>query len=283
MLVQNVKEIIDLLEALNPTDEHCYEKAILAYTKLKNFPVNIFEEPENMPVFRTRTHVDTDFFENINEISFAPNNSINYFARCNRPGQSVFYCSENRPISYLELIENWIDTKNVGDIMKVTIGRWIIKPKMSSIIVTSPDIESRISAYDKYYGAIFDDITNKQEKELKEANQIFYRYLTTKFRLQAKKDLKTYIITTAYCNLALIHAKDKAQAICYPSVPSKETGVNWAISSAFITNNNIELTNVLRDEFQVFKNENDKYDFRQIDNIEAVKINLEASTIIWKI
>ncbi|HRG01274.1 MAG TPA: hypothetical protein PKZ75_09170 [Bacteroidia bacterium] len=281
MLVKNVNEIIDSLEALNPNDEYCYEKAILAYSKLINFPVILFEEKVNMPVFRTRTHVDIDFFEKISQISLPPKDAINYFARCNRPGQNVFYCSENRPISYFELIENWIETKNVGDVFRVTIGRWMIKSQMSSIIVTFPDMDSRISEYDKYYGAVYDDLVKDQEQDLKEANHTFFRYLANKFRLPAKRDLKTYIITTAYCNLALLHAKGKAHAICYPSVPSKQIGVNWAISSTFITPDNIELTNALCDEFQVYKNEIGKFDFRQIGNIEAHHISIQDNILNW--
>lgn len=284
MFIQSVNETIKLLEAINSSDEYAYERAVLAYRHLKEFPVVVCEEKFDVPIFHSRTHFDNDFFQAVSDVFLPPTEVVKYFGRCNRPGQRMLYCSENRSTSYYEFIEDWINTKKIHEKFNVTIGRWVLKNTLSSIIVTTPDETARISEYDKCYGKILDNHLNGQSSELKEANSIFYRYLTSKFRKPAKDDIKTYVITAAYCNLAFIRTKDKAQAICYPSVPSElggQAGINWAISPNFATFNYMELTHIVRDEFKSYKNENNKISFHSTKYSEAKEINVSKNVIIW--
>lgn len=281
MFLESVHKTIDMLEAINPNDEFAYEKAIIAYSKLREFPVFIIEDAPGFPVFRTRTHIEDGTFNSIDEISLPPKGAIKNFARCNKPGQQIFYCSENRPVSYLELLDYWVSTKNAYDKLHVTIGRWVTKKNLSSIIITTPNKTDRKSDYDKHYGVIFDEILSKQDSKILDANILFYSYLTSKFRLAAKDDLKTYIITSTYSNLAFIHARGKAESICYPSVPSLEIGVNWAISPTFFNSENIELTHVMKSEFEVLPIESNKYNFQETATIEAQSISLVDKMILW--
>ncbi len=105
MTVQNVQEAIAKLEGLNPLDTYAYEKAILIFMSISQLPFLILEMPEPFHVFRTRTHDTDNFINEIKDIEIPPAQFVKSFARCNRPFQPIFYCSDFRPTSYSELVE----------------------------------------------------------------------------------------------------------------------------------------------------------------------------------
>ncbi|SNR25012.1 RES domain-containing protein [Flavobacterium sp. ov086] len=279
MTVEKVKNVIEKLEAINPENEYAYEKAVLAYLTIGRLPVLLYDIPEKSVFFRTRTHEKDDLFQSISEISITPNHFVKNFARCNRPFQSKFYCSENRPTSFAELVEYWSETKEVNDKVYVTIGRWQLTKPFRGIIVTTPDKENRVSEFDKEHGAVMETFIEQSDLEMREAIILFYRFLFEKFRKSSKHDPKTYIITTAYCNVALAHSEGKADGIYYPSVPFGGQGVNLAINSEFIKN--LELTHVLRNELTVSKNGNDKHEFTETGKIDASSFSFAQNLIQW--
>ena len=279
MTVEKVKNVIEKLEAINPENEYAYEKAVLAYLTIGRLPVLLYDIPEKSVFFRTRTHEKDDLFQSISEISITPNDFVKNFARCNRPFQSKFYCSENRPTSFAELVEYWSETKEVNDKVYVTIGRWQLTKPFRGIIVTTPDKENRVSEFDKEHGAVMETFIEQSDLEMREAIILFYRFLFEKFRKSSKHDPKTYIITTAYCNVALAHSEGKADGIYYPSVPFGGQGVNLAINSEFIKN--LELTHVLRNELTVSKNGNDKHEFTETGKIDASSFSFAQNLIQW--
>lgn len=281
--VENILAAIDKLERIDTSDEYAYERALLAYASIKKIPVLIHFIEAGTPVFRTRTHEegDKEVFESLTDIFSPPSSFVKRFARCNRPFQSVFYCSENRPTSYSELVDYWADSRKYGEKLLVTIGRWVLKRPLSTVAVTTPDKDKRISDFDKSHGQYLDHFLSDYEGDFLEANIIFYRYLTEKFRMPAKNDLKTYIITTAYCNYALMHAAGQSEAIYYPSVPFGGKGVNFALNSTYSSFNNLVLTHVIRDEFTIERNENGRHSFVQTGNIVAKEIDVSNNKIIW--
>jgi hypothetical protein len=280
MTVDNVKSAIEKLEAINPAKEYAYEKAILAYLTINKFPVFLYDIPVGSIIFRTRTHETNNLFQAVSDISITPNSLVKNFARCNRPFQSKFYCSENRQTSFAELVHNWAETKNYGENVYVTISRWELKKALKTIIVTTPDKDNRISDFDKRHGAELEIFIASCEPEIREATTILYRYLFEKFRKPAKDDLKTYIITAAYCNLALTHSMGNADGIYYPSVPFDGQGVNFAINADFATLENIELTNVIRNKLSISENENKKHSFTETELKEA-KFDTLNNSIEW--
>lgn len=281
MKIEQVETTIKLLEEINPIDEFAYEKAILAYRNINNFPILSDNIPASNALFRTRLHEENNLFQKISDISLAPQSSVKNFARCNRPFQSKFYCSENRPTSYAELAKYVVETKKVGEKIYVTIGEWLLKKPLTLFIISSPEKERHTSRTDRLHGQTLQRFIDNSNSEIKETTTCLYRYLFDKFRKQSKDDLKTYIITTAFCNLSLIHSKDNVNGICYPSVPFCEQGINLSINSNFITFENIELTQVIRNELTVCENENGNLSFRESGKIEASKIDIENNTILW--
>jgi hypothetical protein len=281
MKISDTQKTIDLLESINPLDDYAYERAVLAYLKLGGLPIFINELPIGMSFFHSRTHISEDFFYKVSDISIPPQEYVKNFARCNRPFQSVFYCSETRPTSYMELVEYWAESKKIGESLKVTLGLWELKKTINSIIVTTPDPAKRISEFDKLHGLAFDTLITKYKGEELESQKLFYQFLFEKFRKPAKKDLKTYIITSAYCNIAFMQANGQADAIYFPSVPFQENGINLCINKDYFKPDNLELKLAVRNEFTITENEQGKHSFTESGKIETKNIRIKENQIIW--
>ncbi len=277
MTLEKVKSTISQLETIDPNEEYAYEKALIAFIQIGQLPCLTNSFTAGTIVCRTRTHEIDNLFPNLSDISIAPNYLVKNYQRCNKPFQSKFYCAENRPTSYFELVDNWIDTKEPGDILYVTIGRWRIKTNLNYVIITTPDNTKRISEYHINNGKILDAFLETLDGDFKDAVILLYSFLFEHFSKPAKNDLRTYIITTAYSNLILSHSNSQADAICYPSVPFCEQGINWAINQEFIKPENIELLDSIKNNFKVIE----KKSFEEIGLIGPSKIDLLSGNIDW--
>ena len=215
MTVQEVRSIFDKIEKIDSLDENAYEKILLQLMKIKRFPVLLYDIPAGSVIFRSRTNGEDDFFQTIDEISLTPNKFIQSFGRCTRPFQSKFYASENRPTSFMELVEYWSEGKKPGDFIYVTIGRWLLNKDLTTIVITTPDQENRVNEYDKRNGEILDQFIENSEPEIREASKEVYRFFFEKFRKPSKDDLKNYLITSAITNLSLSLTDGKAFGITY--------------------------------------------------------------------
>lgn len=282
MTVEEINQIVNSIEDISENDENAYEKIIFQLLKIKRFPVLIYELPQGHFLFRSRTHGEEEFFTSINDISITPSNFIHSFGRCNRPHQSKFYVSENRPTSFMELVEYWSENKKVGDKINVTIGRWQILKPLNCIIITTPDVEQRISAYDIENGEILDTFIEKSDENIREATKQLYRYFFEKFRKSSKNDLKNYLITSAITNVCLTISNNQADCIQYPSVPFAGEGDNFAINKDFISDENIKLIGALNNELTIVsENENGTFNFEQTKNISTENIDYDNRTIVW--
>lgn len=283
MWLESIKKAIEKLEAINPKNDYAYERAILALVGIKDLPILTIDiKPgEISSLYRTRTHETPNLFQKVSDVSIPPNSSVKYFARCNRPHQSVFYCAEDRQTSYAELVEYWVEEKTKEPKLFVSVGKWKLKKTMKAVIVTTPDASNRISKFDKQHGPALDEFIYRQTDERKEALIMFYRYLWDKFRKPAKSDPKTYLITTAYSNIVLMQTSLGLNAIYYPSVPLNGQGINFAINSEFVNYENLEPLAFFRTEFTIEEIENKKYNFKDAGMIYTDKINVSQNRIIW--
>ncbi len=280
MTTQNVQQAIATLESINPLDNQAYEKATIAYMRVQQIPFLILELDEPFHIFRTRTHETNNFFGNLSELAIPPKQAIKSFARCNRPFQPMFYCSDFRPTSYMELLEYWAEGRTQGDELFVTISKWRISKPIKTLIVTSPDPTQRTSAYDKANGHALDNFINQYTGDYKNGMTIFYQFLFDRFRKPAKKDLLTYIITSAYSNLAFVKAAGDLDAVYYPSVPFQGQGVNFAINANFDFTTNFDPILVARNSF-VVRNINPVPDFLETNLIQAQSITTQTGAINW--
>lgn len=280
MTTQKVQEAIHILQSIDPIDPAAYNKAVEGYKHIGQLPFFILDFPD-LPktVFHTRTHDTDNFFENFSDISLPPQAFVKSFARCNVPHQPVFYCSDFRPTSYLELLEYWAEEKK-EEYLHATIGKWTIEKSLKVLIVTSPHEQDRLSPYDKMHGIKLDHFINQQSGDVKSAMILLYKFLFDKFRKPAKKDPQTYIITSAYCNMAFNQTKDPIDAVLYPSVPYDGEGINLAIKATYPFENNMKLVLVARDTFKRIDND-PMPTFQQAAFKEAQSIDYANQKIIW--
>jgi hypothetical protein len=281
MKIDLVKEAIENLKKVDFKSEYSYEQAIWNILKLVEIPILVDSIPENTIVFRTRTHDSESFYSEISEIGITPRKLITDFGRCNRPFQSVFYCSEDRPTSYAELVEKWAKSHTVGDIIYATIGAWRLKKSADLVIVTSPDPEKRVSAFDKKYGAVLDAHISTFDSDTQKALKELYGFLFEAFRKYAGNDKLTHLQTTAYSNVSLMHADAQANGIYYPSVPYKFQGVNFTLNESFATSN-LELVKALRNKFKLTQKDGEMPLFTELEKIDAIEIRNNENLIIWK-
>jgi hypothetical protein len=279
----SVKKSIEDLKQIDFKNEHSYEQTIWKFLTCVQLPNYVYTIPKDTIIFRTRTHKENeDFFENISQIGITPKEYIADFGRCNRPAQSVFYASENRPTSYAELIESWTKSKGIGDGVKVTIGAWKLKKNMDVVVVTSPNKHERVSEYDKVHGDYLDaELARIEDENVRKSMQEIYKFLFDIFRKPANGDKLNYILTTAFSNISLMHPDAQTDGIYYPSVPFLFQGVNYAITESFATNN-LELVSALRNEFLVTSDADGKHHFSEVGNDRAKRIDIEKDLIIWK-
>lgn len=281
ILTKNIEEVIKNLENINPDEEFAYEKILLAYLEISFLPIFINDVPKNTPVFKSRTQDNSNLYNKISDIFVPPRKAVKYFARCNRPHQPKFYCSENRPTSFLELVDYWATDHKKGDKLYVTISRWILEEKMPTIIIPIPSPSKRVSDFDKRHGQAFDTFKSQFDEETQKGFLLFYNFLFKHFSQPAKNDLKTYLLTSGYCNLALAHAEEEASAISYPSVPYGGKGINFCLNKNFAKKTNIKLTHVLQNEFTVTDTKDGKHTFTETGKTEAEEINLDQNLIKW--
>lgn len=279
--IDKCKKIIQSIEEVDSNNEYAYERMFLSYLKLNHLPIVMYEIPEGTPLFRARTHKENILYKKITDIGIPPEDKVRNFARCNRPFQPLFYCSESRPVSFMELVEYWSDTTDFGEKLFVTVGKWILKTSLNLIIVADPDEKTQVTEFDKYHGNGINEFLNRYSGEVKESYRILFEFLAEKFRAPAKNDLKTYLITSAYSNIALMHANGKAVGMHYPSVPFGGEGLNFAINKEFYSTNKLELIYVIRNEFISKKNEYGKHTFTETDRIECKKIDIANNMLIW--
>lgn len=277
--LENVENVIKEIESINEQDDYAYEKILLSLTKVKQLPIFIDTIGAGTKIFRTRTHSTDTRFTNVSELSYPDKKIVPKFARCNRPYQSVFYGSENRPVSYLELVEYWVETSPFGSKFYATIGCWELTQDINAVLVLNTDSSKRTTEFEKHFGDNLDKVLARQSPEIRESSSIFLNYIDSKFSKSAKNDLKTYMVTTAYTNMALLHAKETAQGIVYQSVPAAKIGINMAVQPNFA--DSFKLIHVLRNGFETYENEIGKHSFIEFETIEAKQIKNDIGTIEW--
>lgn len=277
--IQNVQDCIDTLEAIDPNDPSALESAQSAFQKMGKILYLALDLPPKLVVFHSRTNNDDKLYEVYGDIECPKPEHVKHFGRCNFPFKPVFYCSEDRSTSYAELLQYWVEQKK-DEFLYVTISKWQIESQLRVLIVPNPDKESRTSEFDKNHGAAFDrQLEQMDNGESRDALIMFFKYIYEKMRKPAKDDLKTYIITSSYCDYALSSSKH-IDAILYPSVPFEGKGHNIAIRYDFDFTGNMTLVGVYRDKFERIDLDSIPK-FKQIELLEASNLDHEHGTITW--
>lgn len=277
--VEYLKSIERTIENINMIDfekSWAYEKVVQYILSIEKLPIILFKYPENGLIFRSRIIINKEFFTNTGDISFPNEKYVPNFARCNRPQQSVFYGSENRPTSYMEFLEYLTINSMIGETFLFTIGGWRILKELILVLVYNPN-DNNESNYNSYHREGFEDFIKQTPKEYRAGTLKFYEFIGKEFAKPVKENISSYLITTAYTNI--VFSENRTNGILYPSVPSGGFGFNVALKKDWINEKNIRLENVGVDKFVLTKENDGTYNFINIDNKEAKEIS--NNKIIW--
>lgn len=264
MFLDKVNNLISEIERLDKSKGYYYEQLLFKYSNLEHLPIMIYKLKANDIFYRSRVHGDRDpdFFQNISEISYPPEKYVYSYARVNKPCQSLFYCSDCRPTSYIELADYLTENKNDGDIINITIGCWQLVEDIEVILIYNPSVE-RNNAYSIRHGTGYDgfiEYVRKNNPPLVDGTRAFYEYLGAKFASSAKENSEIYKLTAAYANLCFSKELDyqridtNIRGIIYPSVPREGEGFNIAFYPEIINDNRLRLLDVKRDTFRLGTN-----------------------------
>lgn len=285
---EEILRSFEYIKSIDCEDEQSYESTLEAFLNFRWMPVfariipSKDESGNPFHVFRTRTHEkNEEWFFDRKDITFPPNEIVKKYARVNRPFQSVFYGSENRITSYMELVEYWAEENEIGDTLLVTIGMWEFQRDLKLLIIPKPNKEERKTDSEIGYGEMYDHfISNGKFTEIgKELSHLIFGFMFNEFMRPAKNDKKTYMTTSAYSNL--IMAKTDLDGILYPSVPFGGEGYNLALKKKIVADGSIKLIDVTRDEFTIYETDAGKHHFFNSDTVSTRNINQATGEIQW--
>jgi hypothetical protein len=165
--IEKLNYAINKIKTIDYSTESSYELVLKYLVSIKHLPILMLKLPKGSLVYRTLNNNNVDLFYKISDISNPYIEFVKDYGRANKPNQSVFYCSQNRPTSYIELSNYWAKNKKVDDTFSVTIGMWELQRDTNVIMVVNPNKKTRNSNYDKQHGVGFDSAIEKFDNVLK--------------------------------------------------------------------------------------------------------------------
>ncbi|MEI6754366.1 MAG: hypothetical protein WCK78_14515 [Paludibacter sp.] len=243
-------------------------------SKIEKLPIIIYRLSANDLLFRTRIN-EQDNFESITDLSYPDQQYVTSYARANKPLQQLFYCSENRPTSYIELLNN--RECNVGDEITLTIGCWQLVEPVDVVLVFNPS-NPRSNSYYQKHGAGYDDFINKTDQEYRVGTNKLFEFIGSYFEKSAKDDKQIYMLTCAYSNLVFTH--DLVEGVIFPSVPFSGEGFNIAFSPQVIDDNRLRLLDVMKNVMKVELTVDGHFNFIEQSSEKGI-IDYSTGTIGW--
>lgn len=188
----------------------------------------IFIELKDIPLYRTRLNdEDNSKLISFRQIKYAPSDKVTNYGRVNKPGQSMFYCSEDENISTLELLYDFLQDKELGYERYVTQTEWKITDALNLLIIALPPKKNK--EYRNGFTLLKEcfQYVQKESKFNKAGYKNFYN-LTSHFFLQnAKANPNVYVVCSAIANL-LTDSFPSIDGFIYPTVQGN-TGYNFVL------------------------------------------------------
>jgi hypothetical protein len=187
----------------------------------------------------------------------------------------MFYCSENRPTSYIELLNNI--EGNVGDKITLTISCWQLVEPVDVALIFDPSKE-RDNEYNQMHGEGYDNFIEQTDVEYRKGTKRLFEFIGSYFGKQANNDKSTYMLTTAYSNLVFTH--DQVEEIIYPSVPFGGNGFNVAFFPKVMDDNRLRLLDVMKNTIRIELTEDGHNNFVEQSADKGI-IDYVNRTISW--
>lgn len=269
-----VEEVIRSISSLNKADGYYYENLLFELLKIEKLPIIIYRIEANELFFRTRINESGDYLR-IKDLSYPNPEFVKSYARANKPLQQLFYCSENRPTSFIELLNN--RECEVGDEITLTIACWQLVEPLDVVLVFNP-ANSRSSKYYQKHGVGYDDFISKIDEGYRDGTNKLFQFIGACFEEPAIANKDAYMLTCAYSNL--VFTKEKVEGIIYPSVPFGGDGFNIALFPKVIDENRLRMLDVMKNVMKVELTEDGQKKFVQQSTTKGT-IDYSTSTISW--
>ena len=269
-----VEEVIRLISSLNKADGYYYENLLVDLSRIEILPIIIYRLEANELFFRTRINESGDYLR-IKDLSYPDPEFVKSYARANKPLQQLFYCSENRPTSFIELLNN--RECEVGDEITLTIACWQLVEPLDVVLVFNP-ANSRSNKYNQKHGVGYDDFISKIDEAYRDGTNKLFQFIGTGFEEPAIDNKDIYMLTCAYSNL--VFTKEKVEGIIYPSVPFGGDGFNVALFPKVCDENRLRMLDTMKNVMKVELTEDGHKKFVQQSTNKGT-IDYSTSTISW--
>lgn len=236
-MAEDVKHLCEKIEALmklyrDNDHELLYEKTMHELTKV-NFS-SIFMNINNLPLYRVRLNEESNIlFDKIKDIYHAPIKYVSSYGRVNKPGQSMFYCSEISSNCDLELLHDYLLKNDIGHERLATYFEWSIQKDLNLLVLAIAPSHREISNGFTLRNDCFKFVKSEPTAE-QETYSNFYKVTSNFFLKNAKKDYSVYVVCSAIANYFTLQFPN-INGLIYPTVQGN-TGYNIVLRPHTIDN-----------------------------------------------
>jgi len=264
------QEIINNIETAYHKSDMIYEMMFAHFMNLSGFGFQTITLKQGSPVIRARYTDRLTSFSSLNEVSYPKNEYVTKFSRLNRPNQSLFYASESEKACLTEMLPFWIGDFKKGDIISVTLGKWIVRNDLKLIII--PDTKN------------INELNQKVLSQMEAPEIEFWDYISAKFKTSTKQDKKIYEFTSAFGNALWLNTKTqniKADGFIYSSVQSPEN-LNISLCTLNIDSGDLIPVEFVETHFQCGDLTDSKLPtYKEIGDRKRGLIDLNKALIDW--
>ncbi|MHB8262039.1 MAG: RES domain-containing protein [Bacteroidia bacterium] len=195
---------------------------------------SIFIRMDTVPLFRVRLNErDNDLFLKKQDLFYAPSQHVHNYGRVNKPGQSMFYCSEDSSICNLELLYDYLLKNDIGHERYATYSEWELQEEVNLLILAiAPTHREYVNGF-----TIRNDcfqFVKSEPIEKQKAYSNLYK-LTSRFFLEnAKNDYSVYVVCSAIANYFTSQFPN-VDGVIYPTVQGN-TGYNIVLRPHVLDN-----------------------------------------------
>nr|WP_288836379.1 RES domain-containing protein [uncultured Flavobacterium sp.] len=236
-MTNEIKNICDRIEGFMSSYHENDHELLYAKTmnELRSASLSgIFVKLNNLTLYRVRLNSENnDLFIKTQDLRYAPSKYVCNYGRVNKPGQSMFYCSEFLSICELELVFDYVSKNDIGHERLATNSEWEIKKDLNLLILAiAPSNRELVNGF-TLRNECFEFVKSEPD-QTKDAYSNFYSLTWHFFEKNAKKDFSVYVVCSAIANYFTLQFPN-IDGLVYPSVQGN-SGYNIVLRPHVIDN-----------------------------------------------
>jgi len=274
-----IDDIDNIIKSIKEADD---KNSIESYTLIKNILGNLHIPlptrlgPIGTRVARCRPHSNgEDFFKLISDLSYRTDFlNIKKFGRANEPGQSMFYCSDDHRLSFIET--SIVTRQNIEvDFELLTTGVWQVEKELILVNIIAND---RIKGRNKVVDIMHEDfeIFIKQMGASGDVLKRLLTFISDEFTRDTKGDATKYKVSCAFANY-VYHNFPNVDGILFPSSLYLDNGMNLVIWPQSV-DKNMKFLQARRGKMK--KRDGEKI-YDEVDTIDSKMNKNEIEKIDW--